>query len=107
MQADVVVSGHTHMQFDRMVGKIRVVNAGSVGAPIGDPGAFWVLLGPEIELQCTRYDRVKASELIRNTHYPQAQEEADRILKPSSSDEVLELFSRYELMGPANSGMSG
>jgi predicted phosphodiesterase len=29
----VVVCGHTHLQFDRLVDRIRVVNAGSVGAP--------------------------------------------------------------------------
>src|SRR2546428_7349052 len=29
----MVVCGHTHMQFDRTVGRIRVVNAGSVGMP--------------------------------------------------------------------------
>jgi putative phosphoesterase len=33
LNADIVVLGHTHMQFDRMVGKTRVVNAGSVGMP--------------------------------------------------------------------------
>jgi putative phosphoesterase len=33
----VVVCGHTHMQFDRMIGSIRVVNAGSVGMPFGEP----------------------------------------------------------------------
>ncbi len=27
----VVICGHTHMQFDRTIGRIRVVNAGSVG----------------------------------------------------------------------------
>lgn len=37
--ADVVICGHTHMQFDRIIGGIRVVNAGSVGMPFGDPGA--------------------------------------------------------------------
>jgi len=33
VNASVVVCGHTHMQFDRMIGKVRVVNAGSVGMP--------------------------------------------------------------------------
>src|SRR5262245_58471245 len=30
VDAAVVVCGHTHMQFDRMIGGVRVVNAGSV-----------------------------------------------------------------------------
>ncbi|MCI0698042.1 metallophosphoesterase family protein [candidate division KSB1 bacterium] len=33
----VVICGHTHMQFDRTIGRIRVVNAGSVGMPFGEP----------------------------------------------------------------------
>ena len=35
VDAAVVVCGHTHMQFDRMIGRTRVVNAGSVGMPFG------------------------------------------------------------------------
>jgi predicted phosphodiesterase len=34
----VVVCGHSHIQFDRMVGPTRIVNAGSVGMPFGEPG---------------------------------------------------------------------
>ncbi len=40
VRARVVVCGHTHMQFDRAIGTTRVVNAGSVGMPFGEPGAF-------------------------------------------------------------------
>src|SRR5262249_12477287 len=49
----VVVCGHTHMQFDRTVGRARVVNAGSVGMPFGGPGAYWLLLGPHVALRHT------------------------------------------------------
>jgi putative phosphoesterase len=39
-----VVCGHTHMQYERTVAGVRVVNAGSVGAPYEDePGAYWLL----------------------------------------------------------------
>jgi putative phosphoesterase len=39
------VIGHTHHQFDRRVGELRVVNAGSVGMPYeGDVAAFWALV---------------------------------------------------------------
>ena len=52
-----VVCGHTHMQFDRTVGGIRVVNVGSVGMPYEDePGAYWALLGPDVELRRTPYE---------------------------------------------------
>lgn len=48
LDVSLVVCGHTHMQFDRMIGKIRVVNAGSVGMPFGKSGADWLLLGPAV-----------------------------------------------------------
>jgi putative phosphoesterase len=44
VDADVVVCGHTHMQFDRVVAGKRVVNSGSVGMPYEqEPGAYWLL----------------------------------------------------------------
>ena len=46
----LVVCGHTHMQFDRTVGEVRIVNAGSIGLPFGASGAFWLLLGPDVQL---------------------------------------------------------
>jgi predicted phosphodiesterase len=47
VDADIVVCGHTHSQFDREIAGLRVVNAGSVGMAYEDaPGAYWALLGP-------------------------------------------------------------
>jgi len=44
VDADVVVCGHTHTQFDRVVAGRRVVNSGSVGSPYeAEPGAYWTL----------------------------------------------------------------
>ena len=55
--ADVVVCGHTHMQFDREIAGIRVVNAGSVGMAYDDePGAYWLALGPRVEHRRTKYE---------------------------------------------------
>ena len=89
--ADVVVCGHTHMQFDRMVGSVRVVNAGSVGMPFGDAGADWLLLGPDLQLQRTAYDLSSAAERIRATSYPQAEEFAARsVLQPPAEQEMLD-----------------
>ena len=94
----VVVCGHTHMQFDRTIGRIRVLNAGSVGMPFGEPGAYWLLLGPDVQLRHTPYDLVKAAGRIRDTKYPQAQDFAARnVLQPPSEGETLEAFSRVEL----------
>ena len=93
--AKVVVCGHTHMQFDRMVGGVRVVNAGSVGMPFGPPGADWLLLGPGIELRHTDYDRERAAAQIRGLPYPEAQEFAAKyVLDPPSEAEMVELFTK-------------
>jgi predicted phosphodiesterase len=98
-----VICGHTHMQFDRTIGKVRVVNAGSVGMPFGNPGAYWLLLGPQVELRITNYDLEKAAERIRQTGYPQAEEFAARsILQPPSETEMLEIFSKVELKSLLN-----
>jgi predicted phosphodiesterase len=94
VDAPIVVCGHTHMQFDRMVGWIRVVNAGSVGMPFGEPGADWLLLGPDVQFRRTAYDLAGAADRIRRTSYPQALEFATRdILKPRSEEEMLDAFS--------------
>jgi len=96
--ASLVVCGHTHMQFDRSVGGVRVVNAGSVGMPFGGTGAFWLLLGPNVELRHTEYDLVTAAERMRGTAYPLVEELAVRyVLAPPSEEEMLELYRPAEL----------
>jgi predicted phosphodiesterase len=98
VDAPMVVCGHTHMQFDKMVGRTRVVNAGSVGMPFQDPGAYWLLLGPAVQLRRTTYDLEKAADLVRRTSYPQAEDFASRsILKPPTEAATLEAFKNAEL----------
>jgi putative phosphoesterase len=98
VSASVVVCGHTHMQFDRVVGGIQVLNAGSVGMPFGKAGADWLLLGPEVQFRHTDYDLTKAADRIRATNYPQALDFAARyVLKPPSEQEMLDLYARAEL----------
>lgn len=94
-KAAVVICGHTHMQFDRSVGSVRVVNAGSVGMPFGAPGAYWVMLGPGIELRHTPYDIARAAEQIRATEYPGAAEY--EVMRPPLESEMLELFEASAL----------
>jgi len=93
--AQIVVCGHTHMQFDRQIGKVRVVNAGSVGMPFGEPGASWLLLDPHgIHLQQTPYDVTQAAERIRRTDYPQEDDFAQNyILHPPKEEAMLEVLS--------------
>jgi predicted phosphodiesterase len=94
----LIVCGHTHMQFDRMIGATRVVNAGSVGMPFGTTGAEWLLLGPGVELQHTSYDLTSAADRVRATEYPQANEFADRyMLNPPTEADILQAFGAAEL----------
>ncbi len=89
--APIVVCGHTHMQFDRRFGSTRVVNAGSVGMPFGEPGAYWLLLGPDVELRRTLYDFDAAARAIEASDYPQAKEfAAMNVLSPTPEAEMLE-----------------
>ena len=98
LNVSMVVCGHTHMQFDRMIGSTRVVNAGSVGMPFGEPGADWLLLEPEVQLQHTSYNLAKAAERIRRTSYPQAEGfAANYVLQPPSEGKMLEVFTRAGL----------
>jgi predicted phosphodiesterase len=57
VEADLVVCGHTHVQFDREIAGLRVANAGSVGMAYEDaPGAYWLLLGPRLEFRRTAFE---------------------------------------------------
>jgi putative phosphoesterase len=95
--AQLVVCGHTHMQFDRSIAGTRVVNAGSVGMPYGEPGAYWLLLGPGVQLRRTDYDRAAAAARIRATDYPQAEDfAANNVLQIPSEAEALEVFTNAE-----------
>ncbi len=98
LNVPLVVCGHTHMQFARTIGTIRVVNAGSVGMPFEEPGAYWLLLGPDVQLRRTVYDLETAAARIRETRYPQAEDFAARnVLHPPSEAQTLEAFGKVEL----------
>jgi predicted phosphodiesterase len=92
----VVVGGHTHQQFDRSIDRWRVINAGSVGIPYeGKPGAYWALLGPEVELRRTEYDIERAVEELRAGGFPDLHEMlGESLLDPIDPAELAELFER-------------
>ena len=99
--ADVVVCGHTHMQFDRRVGGVRVVNAGSVGMPFEPPGAYWLALGPDVVLRRTDYDRNAAAARIRASGYPGADAfAAGNVLATPARDAMEEAFEGAALAPP-------
>jgi putative phosphoesterase len=84
----IVVCGHTHMQFDRTFDETRVVNAGSVGMPFAAPGAYWLLLGPDVRMMRTEYDAARLAALVHATSYPQP----EQFLHPMSEAQALGLF---------------
>jgi predicted phosphodiesterase len=92
--AALVVCGHTHVQFDRVAGRTRLVNAGSVGRPYeGRTAAFWLLLEDgEPELTSTSYDVDRAVASIRATGYDEAEDMASVLLQPHSADEATTFF---------------
>jgi putative phosphoesterase len=94
IEENVVVCGHTHAQFDRTIGELRVVNAGSVGNPFGEPGAYWVLLDDaEVDLRFTSYDVEGAARSIRQTTFPYGPLMATQISTASSAEAAAAFFS--------------
>jgi predicted phosphodiesterase len=95
VREQVIVCGHTHAQFDRIVGDRRLVNAGSVGMPYeGEAGiACWALLGPYVELRRSHYDVDSAAEAIRASGYPDAEGFVQEyVLAPASAEEATAHF---------------
>ena len=88
--------GHTHTQFDRQLGPWRVVNAGAVGLPYeGRAGAYWLLLGPDVDHRRTEYDIDSAAAAMRAGGNPGTGELLrESLIKPIHPREVAELFER-------------
>jgi putative phosphoesterase len=94
---DVLVTGHTHMQFDRRVNGLRSVNPGSVGLPYheGQPGvAYWALLGPDVSLRQTEYDVTTAADVGVGLGDPSAAKIAETLLTPPTPAEICEHAER-------------
>jgi predicted phosphodiesterase len=94
VEQELVVAGHTHMQLDRRVGYWRFVNAGSVGMPYEDePGAYWAIVGEEVELRRTDYDVEAAAAAIRTSGWPMAEEfAAENVLTVPSREDAIAVF---------------
>jgi predicted phosphodiesterase len=96
-----VVCGHTHLQADRTVGRWRVVNAGSVGIPFDAVGAHYAVLGPDVELRQTDYDRAAARRAFQETSWFESglnerkRRLLDGLVRSETRDEVLEFFGQW------------
>ena len=94
VEENAVVCGHIHVQYDRRVGERRLINAGSVGRPYeGRRGAFWGLLGGDVQLVHTEYDVEAAVAAMRAAGYP-GEEFLTQLLEPVTADEAVANFER-------------
>lgn len=85
------------MQFDRTVDRLRVVNPGSGGMPYGEPGAFWAMLGPDVRMRRTAYDREAAATRIRSLDWPSTEEFArENVLSVPSAEEAMSFMRQME-----------
>ncbi|MCQ0112526.1 metallophosphoesterase family protein [Zhouia amylolytica] len=93
-----VVCGHTHMQFERKIDNIHIVNAGSVGMPFGGTGAYWLLIDNSFEFRRTEYDLKATSQNISKSNYPYAESFAsNNILTVPSENDALKMLTKIEL----------
>ena len=94
VDADVVVCGHTHMQYERTLGSgLRIVNPGSVGLPYeGARGAYWALLGPDVEFRRTEYDVEATVAAIEVMRVPVDGRLLEQLVDPPDSESTTEYF---------------
>ena len=86
----VVVSAHTHVQFDRRVAGLRSLNAGSVGmAYEPSPGAYWAVLGPDVDLRRTSYSVDDAATAYDASGYPATEQMLEILRTPPTRAEVI------------------
>jgi predicted phosphodiesterase len=89
------VIGHTHHQFDRRAGDLRVINAGSVGMPYeGEVAAFWTLVEDgEPTFRKTPFDVERAVRALEASDWPGAREFVDENLRVAvTRDEAIRVF---------------
>jgi putative phosphoesterase len=100
VDADVLITGHTHIQFDRRVDGLRRVsrhlNPGSVGLPYGsdEPGAKWVRAdgyGSEgFHFKTTSYDLAAHLADLERTDDPRRDVIARLLHTPTALAEMIE-----------------
>lgn len=104
VSAEILICGHTHMQFDRQLDGLRVINAGSVGAPFGGTGAYWLLIdGSEITHRHTTYDLGDAATRIKQSSASGAVSFVDnRVLKAPSKADIMPVLRKFQAQQAAS-----
>jgi predicted phosphodiesterase len=94
----LVVGGHTHQQDDRVVDKVRFVNAGSVGLPYeGDAAARWAWISDGTpELHKTAYDGATAGRRMLAAGWPDQDSVNAGLIDPVDPMFVTKLFEGVE-----------
>jgi predicted phosphodiesterase len=96
----VLVTGHTHSQYNRDVAGVRALNPGSVGMPYEHrPGAYWALLGPDVELRRTEYDVAAATDRLRASGFPDCGPLVETLLQPPTPAEMIKHAESLEFSG--------
>jgi predicted phosphodiesterase len=96
----VIVTAHVHIQFDREVAGVRSLNAGSVGLPYeGRQGAYWALLGPDVEHRRTEYDVDATIERYRASGQPNVEQIVEMMVEPPEPREVIEHGEKHVFAG--------
>src|SRR3954470_14729953 len=104
--ANVVVCGHTHSQWIRVLDGITVANAGSVGLPYEDEsGAYWALIADGVHHRRTEYDVAAAAAAYEADGVPEAAEYArETLLEPESRQAAVEFFEQLARERPEFAG---
>src|SRR5262249_25377925 len=98
IDADVLLTGHCHLQFHRPVDGLRIrhsVNPGSVGIPYGvdAPGAYWLRVGGSpagpVGFPHTAYDGETSLRRMLPTADRRADVTAESLRKPPTRDEMI------------------
>jgi predicted phosphodiesterase len=94
IDAAVVVAGHTHQQDDRPVGRLRFLNAGSVGLPYeGEGAARWLWVADGVpELRRTAYDAAGAGARMLAAGWPDERSIGAALVEPVEPIVVTRIF---------------
>lgn len=96
----VLVTGNTHAQYDREIVGIRAVNPGSVGMPYeGRSGAYWAMLGPDVDMRRTEYDVGEAVSRLRASGLPEPDQLVEVLTEPPTPAQMIEHAERLEFSG--------
>lgn len=100
----LVVCGHTHMPFLRLVDRRLVLNPGSIGMPYGRAGGSWALLSRgQVCLRHTEVDLDAAvGRVVSESGYPDRGAWAEEYIRSANSDvDALRAFGPRDGRSPS------